>query len=333
MKKVLLIGEPLIRITPTEYNEIGNAVENRMYFGGSEINIACNLQGFGLKTKILTALPSNPVGDRFLAFLEERGVDTSSIQRCGERVGLYYLEDGFGCRATQVYYDRSHTAITQFDGEQVDMDQLFEDVGHLHFSGITVALGEEVRSWLTIILTEAQKRVIPISFDLNWRSKMIGLEDAKYLFSEFANYATYCFGIEPIMASENNLELFDRNNENLEALQERLETLKKVYDLKAIFHTLRETDEYGNNTYQAYALTDTLVQSLTLKTPVLQRVGSGDAFVAGALYQLLQGVEMQEVVDFAVASGTYKCSVEGDFMTKSPEKVAGLLKWKSDIVR
>ncbi|CKM07367.1 carbohydrate kinase%2C PfkB family [Streptococcus pneumoniae] len=41
------------------------------------------------------------------------------------------------------------------------------------------------------------------------------------------------------------------------------------------------------NVYQAYALEERFEESVQLKTAVYQRIGSGDAFISGALYQLL----------------------------------------------
>lgn len=333
MKKVLLIGEPLLRITPTNYQEVADSVESRIFFGGSEINVACNLQGFGRATKLLTALPQGSLGDRFLHFLDEKGIDTSSIQRQGERVGLYYMEAGFGCRPSQVYYDRGQSSLECLQLDQVQMDSLFSEVEWVHFSGITVAVGPAVRAWLIQVLQEAKYRQIPISMDLNWRSKMIGLKEAKKIFSDFAIYADYCFGLEPIMVNTEDWTLFERDKASVQMIRERMQALKEVYGFQAIFHTMRQTDEVGRNLYKAYGLADVFSCSQELKTQVLQRVGSGDAFVAGALYQLLEGSSLTSILDFAVASGTYKCSVEGDQMRQSVPQIASLLDGKNDIVR
>lgn len=333
MKKVLLIGEPLIRLTPTHYQEVADGVESRMFFGGSEINVACTLQGFGRQTKLLTALPASPLGERFKTFLSSYGIDTSSIYRLGERIGLYYMEAGFGCRPSQVYYDRSHSSLAAIDVDQLDVGQLLADVEWLHFSGITLAIDPAVRKWLKPILLAAKERHIPISIDLNWRSKMIGLKEAKQIFSEFAAYADYCFGIDPILADATDWDLFARDDATLKEVEGRMRSLQQVYGLRAIFHTIRQTDDHGRHLYRAYALAEHFVESVELKTQVLQRVGSGDAFVAGALYQLLNSFPLQEVVDFAVASGTYKCSLEGDHMLQSATKVRTLLEGKNDIVR
>ncbi|WP_155964546.1 sugar kinase [Streptococcus ruminantium] len=333
MKKVLLIGEPLIRIMPTNYQEIADGVESRMFFGGSEMNIACNLQGFGYPTKVLTALPEGPLGDRFMAFLVRHGIDVSAIQRVGERIGLYYMESGFGCRPSQVYYDRSHSSLAAMRIEQLDMEQLFEDVALIHFSGITLAIDPTVTLWMKTILEEAKKRNLPISIDLNWRSKMIGKREAKKLFSEFAVYADYCFGIEPIMKDAGDWDLFDRDEAGLYDIEERMLALKETYDFQTIFHTVRQMDDMGRNHYRAYGLAEEFICSVELKTQVLQRVGSGDAFVAGAIYQLLKKASLEETVNFAVASGTYKCSLEGDQMVQSVDRIKSLLDGKNEIIR
>ncbi|WP_025173033.1 PfkB family carbohydrate kinase, partial [Streptococcus sp. GMD3S] len=79
MTKILLFGEPLIRISPLDATSIGDHVASSTYFGGSEINIACNLQALGISTKVFTALPANEIGDRFITFLKQHQIDTSSI--------------------------------------------------------------------------------------------------------------------------------------------------------------------------------------------------------------------------------------------------------------
>jgi 5-dehydro-2-deoxygluconokinase len=51
------------------------------YVGGSPTNIAVGAQRLGLRTALLTAVGSDPVGDFVLHFLERERVDTSAIPR------------------------------------------------------------------------------------------------------------------------------------------------------------------------------------------------------------------------------------------------------------
>lgn len=333
MKKILFFGEPLIRITPSNFQEIDDKVSANIYYGGSEINIAKNLRGFQIDTKVFTGLPDNEVGNKFQTYLNKYDIDTSSILQVGNRIGLYYLEEGIGCKTSEVYYDRQQTSINDIDLSQIDMEKLFENITHFHFSGITIAISKNVRNILLILLKEAKKRNVIISIDLNLRTKMISILDAKKEFSKFAYYADYCFGIDPIMADNQNFEMFDRYNATEEDIYKRMKLLKDKYSFKGIFHTIRNTDENGNNIYQCYALSDTFETSIQLKTSVLQRIGSGDAFVAGALYKIIMGAPLKEIIDFAVASGTYKCCIDGDNMYVSPSKINKLLQYNKDILR
>ncbi|HGZ4231294.1 TPA: sugar kinase [Streptococcus pneumoniae] len=333
MTKILLFGEPLIRISPLDATSIGDHVASSTYFGGSEINIACNLQALGISTKVFTALPANEIGDRFLTFLKQHQIDTSSICRLGDRIGLYYLENGFGCRQSEVFYDRKHTSIRQIRPNMLDMDSLFQGISHFHFSGITVAIGQEVRAILLLLLEEAKRRGIVVSMDLNLRTKMISVLEAKYEFSKFARFTDYCFGIDPLMIDDQNLEMFPRDSASLEEVENRMRLLKEAYGFKAIFHTLRSSDEQDKNVYQAYALEERFEESVQLKTAVYQRIGSGDAFISGALYQLLHHSSLKTTIDFAVASATLKCTLPGDHLSTSATSIENLLANAQDIIR
>ncbi|VLP14746.1 carbohydrate kinase, PfkB family [Streptococcus pneumoniae] len=333
MTKILLFGEPLIRISPLDATSISDHVASSTYFGGSEINIACNLQALGISTKVFTALPANEIGDRFLTFLKQHQIDTSSICRLGDRIGLYYLENGFGCRQSEVFYDRKHTSISQIRPNMLDMDSLFQGISHFHFSGITIAIGQEVRAILLLLLEEAKRRGIVVSMDLNLRTKMISALEAKYEFSKFARFTDYCFGIDPLMIDDQNLEMFPRDSASLEEVENRMRLLKETYGFKAIFHTLRSSDEQDKNVYQAYALEERFEESVQLKTAVYQRIGSGDAFISGALYQLLHHSSLKTTIDFAVASATLKCTLPGDHLSTSATSIENLLANAQDIIR
>ena len=215
----------------------------------------------------------------------------------------------------------------------LDMDSLFQGISHFHFSGITVAIGQEVRTLLVLLLEEAKRRGIIVSMDLNLRTKMISVLEAKYEFSKFARFADYCFGIDPLMIDDQNLEMFPRDKASLKEVENRMRQLKEAYGFKAIFHTLRSSDEQDKNVYQAYALEERFEESVQLKTAVYQRVGSGDAFISGALYQLLHHSSLKTTIDFAVASATLKCTLPGDHLSTSETSIEKLLANAQDIIR
>ncbi|TWQ87255.1 sugar kinase, partial [Xanthomonas vasicola] len=54
-------------------------------------------------------------------------------------------------------------------------------------------------------------------------------------------------------------------------------------------------------------------------TPIIDRIGGGDAFAAGVLHGLIAGWSLDDTVRFGLAAGCLKHSIPGDF---SPLSVA-----------
>ena len=54
---------------------------------------------------------------------------------------------------------------------------------------------------------------------------------------------------------------------------------------------------------------------------IVERIGSGDAFMAGFIYAALQGWSDKQKIEFATASAVLKHSYEGDIMLGSVDEV------------
>jgi 2-dehydro-3-deoxygluconokinase len=59
--------------------------------------------------------------------------------------------------------------------------------------------------------------------------------------------------------------------------------------------------------------------------PIVDRVGGGDAFSGGLIYALLQGLDPQACIEFAVAASCLKHSIPGDFAHLSLAEIETLL--------
>ncbi len=84
--------------------------------------------------------------------------DPHRAGRDPEPSGTYYLETGYGIRPSKVIYDRKHSAITEYDFSQVDLDALLDGFNWLHLSGITPALAPNCRSLILDMLKVAKRR-------------------------------------------------------------------------------------------------------------------------------------------------------------------------------
>lgn len=61
-------------------------------------------------------------------------------------------------------------------------------------------------------------------------------------------------------------------------------------------------------------------------THIVDRVGAGDAFMAGIIYGMLKGMNDQESLEFGVAAGALKHSVEQDVNLVTVKEVESLVR-------
>ena len=115
--KVVTFGELMLRLAPNGYYRFFQDDQLQATFGGGEANVAVSLANYGIDTAFVTKLPTHEIGQAAVNSLRKYGVDTSSIVRGGDRVGIYFLEKGASQRGSVCIYDRAHSAIHHTYGE------------------------------------------------------------------------------------------------------------------------------------------------------------------------------------------------------------------------
>ena len=170
--KILAFGEIMLRLTPPDHQMIALAGGFDGCYGGSESNVLVCLSALGHRTEYVSALPDNDLGTAAIRHLNGNGVGTQYILRTGHRMGMYFLENGFGDRGTKVVYDRAGSAAANLDAGAFDYDRLFADCRLFHICGISFAISPTARRLSFELVAEAKKRGIPVSFDFNYRGKL-----------------------------------------------------------------------------------------------------------------------------------------------------------------
>src|SRR5699024_950565 len=69
-------------------------------------------------------------------------------------------------------YDREYSSFSQLKKGDVDWDAIFDEAEWLHWTALTPALSKDSVGLMEEGLKEAERREIPISADLNYRSKL-----------------------------------------------------------------------------------------------------------------------------------------------------------------
>ena len=176
--KFLSIGELLLRLTPPGNEKIRVANRFDASFGGAETNIAVALANLGVDSSCFTVVPSSSIGKAAIRYIRSNDVHCSPcIYVDGGRLGIYFLEEGFGVRASKVTYDRENSAFALFDYTTIDWEQKLKGFTWLHISGITPALSPNCRTLTMLALKAAKKLGITVSFDCNYRSALWSWED------------------------------------------------------------------------------------------------------------------------------------------------------------
>ena len=98
-------------------------------------------------------------------------------------------------------------------------------------------------------------------------------------------------------------------------------------NLQILVSTLRDVHSASLHSFGAacYADNKVTVAKDYQKAAVLDRMGSGDAFVSGFIYALLNGKDLQYAVDCGTAHGVLSMTTVGDNSTATVEEIKHLM--------
>ena len=196
--KFITIGEVLLRLSPPNFEKIRMANSYTINYGGAEANVAAGLANMGVDSTLFTVVPGNSVGKSAIRFLRSNDVHMSKAIYAGDRLGIYYLEEGYAVRSSKVIYDRANSSFATYDYSQMDFKELLSGFDWLHLSGITPALSQNCRDMIMMALKAAKELDMIVSFDGNYRSALWGWQEARDCITSYLPYVDVLIGIEPL---------------------------------------------------------------------------------------------------------------------------------------
>lgn len=329
---VLNFGELLLRITPDAGGDWLKENSIPVFVGGAELNVATALALWDVPSRYFTALPKNGMSEQLVSFVQEKNIDTSSIYYHGNRVGLYFLTKGQDLKNDALIYDRANSAFAELTPGQVDWDAVLDGVTWFHFSAICPAISQNAADVCKEALEAASKKGITISVDLNYRAKLwkYGKEPIDVM-PELAQYCDLIMG--NIWATERMLgvkveELVTESGQKSLYVKEGQKSseavMKQFPKCKAVANTFRFTADDNTNVeyYTVLYTNDKLYLSGEHRAEtIIDKVGSGDCYMAGLIYGFYNNNDPQQIVDFATAAAFTKLFVNSDATNKSVEEI------------
>lgn len=333
--KILSFGELLLRIM-SDIN--GHWIEQNnppVFIGGAELNVALALALWNLPSAYLTTLPANSISEQIISFLNKRGIDLSNVFYTGSRIGLYFLNNGQDLKHGGTIYDRTHSAFADLCADQINWEDSLNGVTWLHFSAICPALSQNLADVCLKALEVAKSKGITVSIDLNYRSKLWQYgKKPKEIMPQLVKYADLLMGnlwafnkMLDIPLSQQFINVKNKTGYVDEAEAISKEIIKQYPKCKAVANTFRFDVPEGLIYYSTLYTNGCLYMSKDYKaTSIVDKVGSGDCYMAGLIYGFYKKMHPKNILEFATAAGFTKLFVQGDYTDKLVVEIKKTLK-------
>jgi 2-dehydro-3-deoxygluconokinase len=306
-----------------------------MVVGGAEANVAAGLASLGHEVRMLTRLPSSPLGDKARAVLGAAGVDTTHVGRDAGRMGLYFLESGAGLRPSSITYDRADSVFAGSTAEQFDFAAALDGARLLHLSGITPALGPGGVALAQAAVAAANAAGVPICFDGNYRALLWDAwdSDPRAILTDLMQSATVMIGnhrdISLLLGTTFSGEGSERRREAAEAAFAAFPRLQLIastarHVVNSNHHRIAARLDARDGAHQ----TDEVDV-----TGIVDRIGTGDAFAAGVLHKWLDASGLVETAQAGLAYTVLKHTMPGDICLIGPEELDRFSLSASDVRR
>ena len=329
-KKVVTLGEIMLRLCTPGFDRFVQADSFDVIYGGGEANVAVSLSNYGFDAYYVTKLPKHEIGQAAVNALRRYGVHTDYIARGGDRVVIYFSETGASMRPSKVIYDRANSAIAEADVSDFDFDEIFKDAKWFHFSGITPAISKKGAEITKAAVKAAKKHGVTVSVDLNYRAKLWTPEEAQEVMRDLMQYVDVCIGNEEDASlclgfTPKGLDV-TKGKLDIKGYEVIFKEMMEEFGFKYVVSSLRESYSASDNGWSACIYDGKeFYHSKKYDVRIVDRVGGGDSFASGVICGLLDGKSTKDALEFGVAASALKHTIRGDFNMVTRAEVENLV--------
>ncbi len=326
IKKVLCFGEILMRFSPLREGQSFEKQSMPFFVGGAELNVANALSKWKVPVVYCTAMPDNFFTNSITKYIASNDIDTSAIYKTGNRIGVYYLAQGTDVKNAGVVFDRENSSFANLQVGMIDWHKVLKNVSWFHLSAIAVALTDNTTAVCIEALEVAKSLGITISIDLNYRNSL--WKYGKKAYDIMPNILKYCdvvmgnlWSVESLLNIPSPIKssAYKSQEELLTAAQKSIHLLQTDYpNVKKVAYTFRLEDYYWA------VLQDNDEVFISKKREInntVDKVGSGDCFMAGLIYGMQKEFSPQQVIDYAASAAVGKLYEKGDCTNQTVERI------------
>ena len=282
---LLTLGQVLLRLSPPNNDRLVRGDTFVKQVGGAELNVAVGVALLGLRTGVISKLPSHDMGSFMKGKIRSYGVSDDFFMyddSPSARVGIYYYENGAYPRKPKVIYDRANSSFYSLKIDEIP-EKAYTASRCFHTSGITLALSPKVRETTIEMIKRFKAAGTLVSFEKTGTAR----EMMKSFTEEY-----------PI---------------SIVASTQRIVHSPKSHTFGSIIYDARKDIYYEEEPYR--------------DIDVVDRIGSGDAYISGALYGLLTSdFDCEKAVRYGNATSAVKNTIPGDLPSSDLEEIETIIK-------
>lgn len=315
------LGEVMLRLSPPDKEKISQSETFVKNAGGSELNVVSGAAMLGIRSAIITKLPENKMGHFIRNKIRYGNVSDDYIiydHSPEKRLGIYYYESGAYPRKSSVIYDRSDSSVCSLSLSELPSD-IYDKTKIFHVSSITMALSPSLKETTLELIKRFKEAGAYISFDVNYRASLWSEEEAREVVESIFPYVDFLF-----VSEETSRRMLQRTG----TLEEIMQGYANDYGCTLIATTRREVISPTHHNFNSKMLFKGKFyeEKPYNNIEVIDRIGSGDAYLAGVLYGLVKYGTLERAIEIGNALSAVKNTVPGDMSASSIEEIESVIK-------
>jgi 2-dehydro-3-deoxygluconokinase len=322
MPKVVTFGEVMLRLSPEGQGRFTQARKFNALYAGSEANVAASLSCMGIPSTHVSCFPDSDLGKAAAMELNQYGVLTDHVAYKDGRMGVYFIEHGASLRSPKIIYDRFDSAFANLERNAFDWDKILDGAEWFHWSGITPAISQSAADVCLDAIIACRKKGVKVSGDINYRRNLWQYgKTAKQIMPGLIEPCDFI--VAGVTDIENCLGI---SGDKFEDACEKM--VKKYPSIRKVATTNRVTINSSHQQLKGILWNgkETLESREHDLHPIIDRVGAGDAFMAGLIFGNLKKMSDQQTIDFATAAGALKHTIEGDVNVSTVGEIEAVVK-------
>jgi len=293
---VTTVGEALVAFVAEQPGGWAAGASFGAHVVGAELNLATALARLGHETAYIGVVGDDDPGRLVETHLGAEGIYARHVRRVADKGTGLLIRDRRVFGPAEVTYRRKESAGSTLCA--ADIEAAAETIAAsrwVHLTGVTPALSLSCHEAFEAALDTARAAGVPVSLDINYRSKLWSEQEARACLQPLARRCSTIFG--------DDMEL---------QLVTGREDFRAAIDALLAAGVGQVVRKLGADGAETFGTDDRVDRVAGHRVTVIDPVGAGDAFAGGYLSALLDGGSSIEALQRGVTCGAYAVSAVGD---------------------